>query len=351
MVQIKGTNAFGERHGSFGGSYYKKDSHGQHVQKKPRVVRSEPTQAQKWQRAWYSSKKYAEKFPYPDFPPPEDNVPPGTHVVYSLDSISAFRKPSLFEPVKTDIVYAGFWVDQIQIWVDTNWQPGYAVWGLTKQLMFLMTVKWFFVTQSSWGFGAAVAFEAAKANMLNFISTSASAVAVPALILWVGLIGIQVFFAFLDFIAGASGHIDFNVGRVLIRKDSTVWFGGLVGRPSKDMYDFSICQLSPYDGVIRHKATRGWPYVQNWFENNDLWQTISRGLIFWYCYTWGSATAYLRGKGYRIGENLIRMNVNPSQHAFWNKPIGWWQSSTAACAYLNQFDDFWAAEGAPHTPL
>lgn len=351
MALVKPDEGIESIKGKFGGQYFSRDSSGLHLSAMPRTVKYARSDAQIDQNWWYSSKKYAEKFPYPDFPAPDDEIPPGTHVVYSLETIFAHRQPSLFEPTKTECDYTGFWMDEIRTWIFNNWSPAWAAWGLTKDLMFVMMAKWFYVARGTWGFGSAVALASAKANMTAWISASAAAVAVPLLGLWLGLVGMQFYYAFTSWLEPQGGSIRFTTGRVIIRKDSTVWWGGLVGRPSKKFYDFAICGLSPYEGNTRSVTPAGHPYKLNWFYSSELWQTASHHLVFWYVYTWKTIRSRLRGKGYKIRNNRIRMEVNPSQHDYWQKPIGWSQSNSDACAYLNQFDEHFAYQSHPADPL
>jgi len=337
--------------GKLGGQFFKKCQDGHHIVAPPRTVKKTPTEKQRDQRAWYSSKKHAEHYPYPDIGFPDDEIPPGTHVIYSLESMRAHRQPSLTAPTITECTPFGFWPDEIVKWIDIVWNPQWAEWGLTKQLMFWLTIKWYYIAKGTWGFGSAGAFAAAKVNMINWISVSAGAVAVPLLGLWVGLVGLGVFFNFLEWLEGHSGHVNFNPGRVIIRKGTEIWFGGLCRRPSEKMYDFAVCSPTVFEGSIHKVIYSPSPYKLHWFFLQDLWQTSGYSFPWWYVYTWTTVRCRFRGMGYKLPSNRLRMQVSESQHDYWNKSVGWWQTNEASCAYVNEFDDHFEYLEHPADPL
>lgn len=351
MGQVRFGDGIESIRGTFGGVYFGDDNAGTHIRALPRTTARTASPAQRLQRIWYTEKKYAEKFGYPDEAPPIDDIPPGTHCVYSCETLWAHRQPSFVEPT---VIYANYfdeWPQHIKHWVNEEYKPGYLEWGLTKQLMWYLTVRFWYIWHYTRGLMPVAAFEAAKAQMLVWISTSAAAVAVPILTLWVGLIAIAGVFAFLAWLEGRTVHLNFNPGRVVIRKGGTLWWGGLIGRPSHKMYDFAICQLSAFEGLIHKQTAETGQYHLNWFYFNGLWQTASLKLLFWYVYTYDLLKCWFRGNAYKIGPNVIRMQVAESQHTYWNVPIGWERAAPGACHYLTQFDDHWGWGGDPKPPL
>lgn len=337
--------------GKFAGQVFTKDSSGLHAVALPRHIKKTATAKQRDQRSWYASKKHTEKYPYPEEPYPDDDIPPGIHVVYSLETLWAHRQPSLTQPTYEKCEYAGFWPDQIWTWVKIYWNPSFGEWGLSKMLMFWMTIKWFYVFRSTWGMSSAVAFSMAKAKMLAWISTSAGAVAVPMLSLWMGLVALGFYFSFLEWLEGVGGSVSFTTGRVVIRAGKYFYWGGLVGRPSKKFYDFAVCGLAPFDGTIHKVISAPYPYKINFFFMQELWQSLDERLAWWYIYTWRTCRCRFRGKAYNLPGGRIRMQVSESQHKYWDKPIGWYQSNSAACAYLAQFHDHFEYGSHPAPPL
>lgn len=337
--------------GKFAGQVFTSDSGGRHIRALARRIKKPASPTQRDQRNWYSSKKHAEQYPFenPEFP--KDEIPPGTHVIYSLETLWAHRQPSLTSPTLTPVQYTGFWPDAIMTWVTNNWKPSMLLWGLTKQVMFYMMLKWYYINLGTWGFGGEASFFWAKKTMIYFISSHATAVAVPMLTLWGGIVALGLFFAFLEWLEGIGGSVSFTRGRVIIRKDTTLWWGGLSCRPSKKMYDFTVCGLTPFDGTIHKVTPAPYPYKINWFYMNELWQTASRYLLWYYVYTWRTCRCRFRGMGYRIGGNRLRMRVSESQHDFWQKPVGWYQGGAEACAYLGQFDDHFSYHSHPAPDL
>lgn len=337
--------------GGFGGMYFGKDASGQHMRKKPRTTKKTPSAAQVLQRNWYTSKKYAERKFYPEEGFPDEEIPRGIYVIYSLETLWGHRVPSFSKPELKQVETAGYYPDAIRDWINIVWNPQWAEWGLTKDLMFYMTIKWFYIWLWSKGFSSAISFTAAKANMLAWISSSAGAVAVPALTLWGGIIMLGLVFAVIDWLEGESGFTYFNPGRIIIRRGHRIWWGGLVGRMSHKMYDIGVCGQSPFEGTVHTETPAAHPYRINWFDIAELWQTADYGIIYNYIYNWTQLRCRFRGMAYQIAPKLIRMQVKESQHDFWNKPVGWNITLEEACAYVGQIHDYFRRSGDPGPPL
>lgn len=351
MVQIRHGDGIEGFKGGFGGVYFGKDASGQHMRKKPRTTKRTPSPAQDLQRKWYSSKKWAERHGYPDEGFPDEEIPPGIYVIYSLETLWGHRQPSFSKPELKQVEYAGFYPDAIRDWINLIWNPRWTSWGLTKDLMFMLTIRYFYICKWTWGFGGAGCFTFAKAWMLNWISATAASVAVPILGLWLGIIGIGLVFGFLSWLEGCDGHLNFNVGRIIIRRGHRIWWGGLVGRMSHKMYDIGVCGQTPFEGCLHHETPAPYPYRINWFDINKLWQTADRGIIYSHIYSWKQLRCRFRGMAYQIAPQLVRMRVKESQHDFWKKPIGWNITLEQACAYVGQIHDYFRCAGDPGPPL
>lgn len=351
MVQIRHGDGIEGIKGGFGGVYFGKDASGQHMRAKPRTTKRTPSPAQDLQRKWYSSKKWAERHGYPDEGFPDEEIPPGIYVIYSLETLWGHRTPSFSKPELKPVEYAGFYPDAIQTWVNNTYLPGWALWGFTKTLMFLMTCKWFYILTWSKGLPASVALIGAKANMLAWISASAASVAVPVLSLWGGIIMLGFVFGFLSWLEGCGGHLDFTPGRIIIRRGHRIWWGGLVGRMSHKMYDIGVCGQSPFEGTIHQETFAPHPYRINWFYIDELWQTADEGLIYSHIFDWKTLRCRFRGMAYQVAPQLIRMRVKESQHNFWKKPIGWNITLEESCAYVGQIHDYFRCGGIPGPPL
>lgn len=215
----------------------------------------------------------------------------------------------------------------------------------------MMTIKYFYICKWTWGFASEGCFVLAKAWMLNWISASAAAVAVPALTLWVGLIMLGLVFAFLDWLEGCGGFTYFTPGRIIIRRGHRIWWGGLVGRMSHKMYDFGVCGRSPFEGTVHTETPAPHPYRLHWFDIAKLWQTADEGIIYNNVFSWQTLRCRFRGMAYQIAPKLIRMQVKESQHAFWDKPVGWNITLEQACAYVGQIHDYFRCSGDPGPPL
>lgn len=337
--------------GKLGGNVFSRDGSGLHCCSLGSRKKNNPSKSQKLQRNWYAGKKQGER---KGDPPPEDyELPVSEHsaVIYSIEDIFAHRQPSLTNPTIKEIEYSGYWPDQITNWINSIYNPAWAMWGLSKEVMFLLTAKWFYVLEKTWGFGGDAAFVGAKANMLNFISQSASSVAVPFLSGWIALIGLGLYFEFLEWLEGDNGYTTFNIGRVLIRTGSNLYFGGLQARPSKKMYDFSVCCQTPFSSyqwtIIPDRPS----HQLHWLYTRNLWQQVQRYALWYNVLTYTIVKCRYRGMAYVVDRDLYRLECDPSQQQYWGQPVGWAVVPFMACDWTNLISAYWAAQGDPHSPL
>lgn len=345
MALIKTDGQIVDIRGRVGGDVFKRDSSGLHVTKLAGTVKKPPTDEQKKQRNWYTHKKYQESrhgWPIEPYDVPDT---PNTALIYSLEWISAHRQPSLAPPTEKQVEFAGFWPDQIWNWVLNNYNPAWAIWGMSKDLMFLLTLKWFHALAYTKGFPLAVAFAGAKTNFMAFISAQASAVAAPAFGFWLGLIGMDMYFSFLVWLEGVKGFVTFTKGRVLIRTQYNLSWGNLVARPSTKMFDFYACASLACKSwqwyIIPDRQT----YQLHFLFFNELWQTAAQKLLWWYVYSWQQARCRWRGYAYKADTDLFRMQCSEGQRQYWDVPVGYTLGVGTACSYLFNFHDYFQAQG------
>lgn len=337
--------------GKFGGQYFKKDSAGQHIVAMPRKVELQQKGSQLKQKKWYSGKKKEEHAGGPPVEQYELPKSPYSAIVYSLETIWAQRTPSLTPPYQAEVEKTGYWPDLIWQWVENNWDPSMTLWGMTKEVMFLMMLKWFHVAKFTWGFGNSVAYTSAIVNMQNFLSKSAAAVAVPALALWVGVMGLGLFFRIYEWLQGRSGSVSFNKGRVLLRKKDSIFWGGLVSRPSKKMYDFTECSPADFGSYTWRITPDRLQYQLHWLYLHGLWQTVDKRLLWWYIYTWKTIKCRYRGTAYAVGTGIYRLECDETQIEYWGKPVGWVGGLDYGCFYLQYLSDHFQYQGNPQPPL
>lgn len=350
MALLK-NNHFSQISGKTGGNIYHQDRSGQHVYAYPRTVKRADTLANKKSKNHYAGKKKEEHHGGPYLPPFEFPKEPTTGIVLSLEVLWAHRQPTILPPVEKEIEYSGFYYDQIILWIQANWNPAWAEWGLTKEIMKLMMMKWFYIYAYTKGLGADVALQGAKTMMLHWISQGASSCAVPALGLWAGIIALGLYFDLIEWLEGHTAFISFNKGRVLIWQNGQLWWGGLIARPTQKMYEFWKCRLTDFH-AYRWVLTPGYTFAQlTWLYIEELFQTKWPRWLMWYVYTWQEIKCRFRGYCYTVSPAVVRLECEPSQQKYWDKPVGWYQTIEPACNYLYIFDDYWAWQGHPAPPL
>lgn len=340
MALVKPGGGIVDIRGKLAGTVFKRDGSGLHCVSLPRRVKKAATKPQKQQRYWYYRKKREEHSGGPPVQPYERPYTDGTAIIYSLEILWGKRIPCLLPPSQEEVNAGGFWENEILNWINNNWNPAWAMWGLSKNLMFILMTKWFCIWKSTWGAGGAVAFAAAKVNMMHFVGRQAACVAAPLLGLWAGLIGLGLFFAFVEWLEGQRGHISFTRGRVLIRKRDSLWWGNLVRRPSTQMYDFVACSPVPFESWWWHITADTPTYQLHWLYFSKLWQSVSRRLLWYYIYTWDTIRCRYRGLAYSIGWNTWRLQCPPSQREYWGHDVGWYIVPAEGCLYTGQFDDY-----------
>lgn len=337
--------------GRLGGVYFTRDATGQHVQAMPRTLNRGATGPQREQRNWYAAKKGEERKggpPLEKYELPKDHR---TALIFSLEVLWADRQPSLTAPVQTEVETAGFYPDAIRHWINVFWTPALLEWGLTKPIMELMMLKWFWIAKGTFGGSGAVALAAAKANMLNWISTVAAATAVPLLAAWLGLIGMGFYFKFLEWLEAQHGHVSFKKGRVLILHHDSLEWGNLLSRPTTHMYDFVACAPTDFGAFSWSRIADTPSHQLHFLSLKGLWQTVSRRFLWWYVYTWTTIRCRWRGVAYLIGPHHYRMYCEPDQIEYWGHPIGWTWTESPPCWYLSVFDDYFEYHNHPQPPL
>jgi len=337
--------------GKQGGNVFKRDASGQHVYAMPRIVRKKDTPKSRKVKYWYGGKKIEESYGPKNEPPFDWPKAKTTGIVFSLDSVNAHRQPSFTLPSHEEVELSGFYYDQIVTWINQNWGTFSIVPGITKELAILMTMKWFYVYKWTKGFSAAVSLIAAKTMMLDWASKAVAGAVWPGLALWLGLVGLQFYYKLTDWLEGKNAFITFNTGRVLIWQNDELYWGGLHARDTQEMFDFWKCKITDFGSCVWDIVPGATTYKYSVLRLEELYQTYDFGYIYHYIYTWQQIHCHFRGYCYTVGKNLMRLQCDPHQQEYWNKPIGWYQPVGEICEYLNQFKDHWVWPGHPADPL
>src|SRR4030042_2808059 len=340
-----------ELSGKVGGDVYKKDKTGYHVVTYPRKIKKEPTPAQAKNQSGYAGLKREENL---GGPPPEgyeDPKHPCTATIFSLEVIWAHRQPTVFSPESSPIEQAGFYWEDIYAWTQINWKPEYGKWGLSFDLMLWIKIKWFHVFHFIKLIPPAAACAGAKVEMMAFISESAAAVAVPILTLWAGLAVWGFYLHFLDWLEGVSGSVSFQKGRVIIKLQRGLYWGQLVERPSKKMYDFKLISKTDFGCYTWHIDPDTPSYMMNWVYLKEIWTTTHAELLIHYVFLWETIQTRQRGRAYIVAENLYRIEAPPTQIDYWGHAVGWANYDPDLLDYPNQFPDHFQYQGHPADPL
>lgn len=260
--------------------------------------------------------------------------------IYSLETLWGHREWSLKRPIEQAWEVAGFYEHEIEMFVHNYFYGKTTIMGITREIARLMMLRWFIIAKHTQGFGSDTALTASKVNFQHFMSERAAGTAVPLLMLAAGFAVLLAVFGWFELQQGTGGSIRFKRGRVLMRYNEWLWWGNLVGRPSKYEFDFAACVAIGFT-AFGHRMPDGPGFGKlDVIDFHKLWQTVSRGRLYNYVYTWTSTRARFRGVGHRIKMDTWRMLVAEGDEDFWEVPIGWHEDRVSACEFLKRFDDY-----------
>jgi hypothetical protein len=196
-----------------------------------------------------------------------------------------------------------------------------------------MMLKWWITYTDTLGFSGEIAFEAAKANMINFVKTTILGACCPGLILWASLGIITVYLKVQDLIENGDYLYEPGKTAVLLWGQNGFSLGALYQRTSADMYNFTECGAFPppiYSlgtfGLTRSRTERS-------INFSELYQTWHWYLGFYFTYTWKAMYSTFLGYGYTTGENIFTLKADDWAKDYFGIPVGWSQSGGAACNY------------------
>jgi len=256
-----------------------------------------------------------------------------------MDVLWSHRKPSLFQPVQAALPPWTGWDGIIEDYIYDTWSRAWSEWGMTKSIMKLMLIYWMNLYKATWGFGSNIAWTAAKARFVHFMATSAAAVAVPVLTLWVGVMGIGLFYAFLDFLEGQSGHNHFAPGRLILRYNERLWWGGVLGHPARRHWVVARCKEIGAVPFHEKRNVFGPDGRTDWWFFEDTWVTLSARLLFWYVYTMSQARLRFVGLAHSRGFGYYDLRTSPDYREPWDWPIGWGIREFDACEFVGDLDE------------
>lgn len=253
--------------------------------------------------------------------------------LYAAENIRGWRQLALGPGTKIKAEVSSFYDDQIWHWVINNWKPSLLAWGLTADLMHLMMVRWMAMSVKTWGFSWAVGLTAAKANMLNFISVGAAAVAVPLLTLWVGLMLINPIIWFIELWQKQWGiNILPPQACILTYKESS-WWGAIYKRPAPDQFWAIQGRPTNIPAYLHLKNERDAFGIYDEWQFHDLWIESGVGTVYHYAYNYDRMRLTHVGKVTRLEET--RFIAAKDYPKWWtdNFPVGWEITPEEALAY------------------
>lgn len=253
--------------------------------------------------------------------------------LYAAENIRGWRQLAIGPGKKIKAEVASFYEEQIWHWIFNNWRPAYAMWGLTKDLMFLMMVRWMSISVKTWGFSWSVGLVAAKANMLKFISVGATAAAVPLLTLWVGLLLINPVIWFIELWQKQWGiNILPPVACILTYKELSQW-AALYKRRGTGEFEMIAGPMTNIPAYLHLKKERDAFGIYDEWQFHDLWIESGKGTIYHYAYGYTEMRLTFVGKVTRLGETLYVASENFPKwwtDTFWP---GWEITHEEALAY------------------
>ena len=336
-----------------GGVYFSRDNAGLHIRKQPRVITREPVEMIRRQRNWYGALKCEEyiqgklkkvwiKNSQPEFEGYEEPEKETTAVVYQLEYLRAFRKPSIFAPITSPIDEAGTYEQQLIQYIRQNYHSWPNKLFVDRRTTELLALRIFYTYWKIKGYTQAFAELAARINILHYmtlevISTVAEYLPVMFLLLALG------FFTELgDFLAGHSGRINFTKRQCLIRKKGGLFWGELVGRPSKKMFDFALYGPTGFNYYTWEIDPTTPSYRHNSFKFHGYHTTPWRDYFFYYAFNWDICEVHHKGWAYEADPGIYRMNLPASQQAYWGVPIGWYLTNPNPGAWTVGIEDRWS---------
>lgn len=235
-------------------------------------------------------------------------------------------------------------VGLIEDWVFNNWRPEYAMWGLTKEIMTLMLMRWVAVARITWAFTTWNAFQGAVVNMKHFISVGASSVAVPLLSLWAGILMIEPVIMLIDLFSKRPGRNEMPAWAAVLRFKGRLWWASVFRHPTNDRW---LLMQGPEVQARAFTIKRlGWqpPFIFDEFLFHELWLELGKGTVYHYAYGRIRWDITFVGMGTKAAEGWYWLSLDPLLGQGWDLPVGWSPEASDSIRYATTLhDDFQVA--------
>jgi hypothetical protein len=261
--------------------------------------------------------------------------------------LSAKRDRSITTPYTVTTQPAGSVITEIYNWVNHNWLPEYGVWFLTPQVMTMMMYKWALIMRHTWGWSWEICAAGAKTNMRNFILTHATAVAVPALTLWLAAVGAVVVLGIMDFLETKSGYWHYKPQRAVMTYEEGVWLSTVIRHPHENVWDVKWCLelvYAPYQ--IQRNILWGPGYLDIWHLN---YYTSVQGIDYWSYLVYQYNQMWLKwvGVGKQIAPMTWRVMTKPGTEDPFGVPVGFSDEGDDYINWVMYRDQHFTIAGEP----
>lgn len=270
--------------------------------------------------------------------------------IWKIRWITADRRRTVLRPTQVQEVLPATVVGDIETWVLHRWHPGLLEWRLTFEVMVLMVRAWTYRLKLAWGFSWELARQGAQANMLNFISTQAAAVAVPLLSLWGGLIAMALYYKFVDFFDKQSGSWTFKPQRCLMSYKQKFWFGSVIRHPEKGEWD--IERTFPVMDPLRteYRDVGGAQSLLDFWNFQRLWETIGKGPVFWHVFYMEQAKLDYVNVGFHLSRQEWRVLAIDVENDPFGLPVGFEEELGRFENWELDWSEYWNRAGGEKGP-
>ena len=271
--------------------------------------------------------------------------------IWKMRWITAKRRPSLSRPTQVKQVLPAGIAQELDTWVSHNWTPAYEMWGLTGSLMTLMLRSWTYKLKLAWGFSWQSCTALAKANMHAFISEGAAAVAAPLLSLWGGLILMQLYYKFVDFLEGHTGSWTFKPERCVMVYKDRFWFASVIRHPEPGMWDVQRVYPEMEPMRMEFRDVGGVHSLMDFWSFYDLWETIGAGLVFWYAFYMKQAKLDYVNVGWHTTRDVWRVLAIDVANDPFGVPVGFSEEVGRFESWYDDWNKYWFRSGDPDYKL
>lgn len=335
MTLIKLGDGLTDVSGKLGGVVFGRDASGLHARASTLAIQRTPTGPLQKQRSWYAGIKKEEHHAGPPPLPIEIPKTPTCFAVFSANQQYGIRTRSLTHPTETPVQLSGFYLTEIQQWIEHNQTQIWITLGISKELAEVMMLKWFLVYKDTLGFSSDVALLAAKTNMADFVSANLAAGIYPIIGLWLSLLLFTIYLKVDEATENGPYFYTPPKGSVFLWGQNGLSMGGLIARATPKMYEFALCGQMPSPAFTIKQMGINHDKYEHIVRFSELYQTWHYYIPLYFTYTWQACWITFLGYGYSTNAGTILVKANEWTESFIGVPVGFGQTQPAACNYTS----------------